>query len=132
MKAEAWIFGICTDLLRCSSRRRTGSSAGDPTGTSALTMTTLLAAAGDALPRLPRPRWTRGPRTARTPRSPTAPASWASSRRTPGGRCGARWRWPCRVRRRLGAWWLVIIGAVLGAVALSGWVFEYYRGEHAH
>jgi hypothetical protein len=29
-------------------------------------------------------------------------------------------------------WWLVIIGAVLGAVALSGWVFEYYRGEHAH
>jgi hypothetical protein len=29
-------------------------------------------------------------------------------------------------------WWLVIIGAVLGAVALSGLVFEYYRGEHAH
>ena len=32
----------------------------------------------------------------------------------------------------IGAWWLVIIGVVLGAVALSGWVFEYYRGEHAH
>lgn len=31
-----------------------------------------------------------------------------------------------------GAWWLFIIGAVLGAVALSGLVFEYYRGEHAH
>jgi hypothetical protein len=29
-------------------------------------------------------------------------------------------------------WWLVVIGAVLGAVALSGFVFEYYRGEHAH
>ena len=30
------------------------------------------------------------------------------------------------------AWWLVIIGFGLGAVALSGWVFEFYRGEHAH
>ena len=29
-------------------------------------------------------------------------------------------------------WWLFIIGTVLGALALSGWVFEYYRGEHAH
>jgi hypothetical protein len=27
---------------------------------------------------------------------------------------------------------LFIIGTVLGALALSGWVFEYYRGEHAH
>ncbi|HET9842665.1 MAG TPA: cytochrome c oxidase subunit 4 [Nocardioides sp.] len=32
----------------------------------------------------------------------------------------------------LGAWWLVIIGFGLGAIALSGWVFEFYRGEHAH
>ena len=32
----------------------------------------------------------------------------------------------------MGAWWLSIIGGTLGAVALSGWVFEYYRGEHAH
>ena len=30
------------------------------------------------------------------------------------------------------AWWLVIIGFVLGALALCGLVFEYYRGEHAH
>lgn len=29
-------------------------------------------------------------------------------------------------------WWLMIIGVVLGAVALCGLVFEYYRGEHAH
>ena len=29
-------------------------------------------------------------------------------------------------------WWLFIIGVMLGALALSGWVFEYYRGEHAH
>lgn len=32
----------------------------------------------------------------------------------------------------LTAWWLMIIGMVLGAVALSGWIFEYYRGAHAH
>ena len=29
-------------------------------------------------------------------------------------------------------WWLFIIGAVLGAVTLSGWIYEYYRGVHAH
>lgn len=29
-------------------------------------------------------------------------------------------------------WWLFIIGAVFGAVTLLGWVFEYYRGVHAH
>lgn len=32
----------------------------------------------------------------------------------------------------LQAWWLVIIGAVFGFLALTGWVFEYYVGEHAH
>ncbi len=29
-------------------------------------------------------------------------------------------------------WWLVGIGATFGAIALVGWVFEFYRGEHAH
>jgi hypothetical protein len=29
-------------------------------------------------------------------------------------------------------WWLFYIGIGLSAVALVGWVFEYYRGEHAH
>jgi uncharacterized membrane protein len=29
-------------------------------------------------------------------------------------------------------WWLVGIGAAFGAIALVGWVFEFYRGEHAH
>jgi len=29
-------------------------------------------------------------------------------------------------------WWLFIIGAVFGIIALCGFVFEYYRGEHAH
>jgi Cytochrome c oxidase subunit IV len=29
-------------------------------------------------------------------------------------------------------WWLFYIGCGVGAVALVGWVYEYYRGEHAH
>jgi hypothetical protein len=30
------------------------------------------------------------------------------------------------------AWWLFVMGVGLGALALSGLVFEYYRGENAH
>lgn len=29
-------------------------------------------------------------------------------------------------------WWLFFIGAAFGALALVGWVYEYYRGAHAH
>lgn len=29
-------------------------------------------------------------------------------------------------------YWVSLIGAFLGTVALIGWVFEYYRGAHAH
>ena len=29
-------------------------------------------------------------------------------------------------------WWLFIIGAAFGVVALCGLIFEYYRGEYAH
>lgn len=29
-------------------------------------------------------------------------------------------------------WWLSLLGVGLGAGALIGWVFEFYRGEHAH
>ena len=29
-------------------------------------------------------------------------------------------------------WWLFIIGAAIGIVTLSGYIFEYYRGDHAH
>ncbi len=28
-------------------------------------------------------------------------------------------------------WWLFIIGATFGVVALIGWTFEYWHGEHA-
>jgi hypothetical protein len=29
-------------------------------------------------------------------------------------------------------WWLFIIGAVFGVIAVLGMVFEYYSGDHAH
>jgi hypothetical protein len=29
-------------------------------------------------------------------------------------------------------WWLFIIGVGMGSVTLTGFIFEYYRGEHAH
>jgi uncharacterized membrane protein len=29
-------------------------------------------------------------------------------------------------------WWLSLIGIGVGAIALVGWVYEFYRGEHAH
>ena len=29
-------------------------------------------------------------------------------------------------------WWLFIIGAAIGLFTLIGWVYEYYRGAHAH
>ncbi|MDO8731808.1 MAG: cytochrome c oxidase subunit 4 [Actinomycetota bacterium] len=28
--------------------------------------------------------------------------------------------------------WLVVLGAFILAIALVGWIFEYYRGEFAH
>jgi hypothetical protein len=29
-------------------------------------------------------------------------------------------------------WWLFIIGAAIGLLTLIGWIYEYYRGVHAH
>jgi hypothetical protein len=29
-------------------------------------------------------------------------------------------------------WWLFIIGATILSVTVCGWIFEYYRGIHAH
>lgn len=29
-------------------------------------------------------------------------------------------------------WWLVVMGFGMGVWAVSGWVFEFYRGDYAH
>lgn len=29
-------------------------------------------------------------------------------------------------------WWLTILGFVVGFIMATGWLFQYYRGDHAH
>ena len=132
MKAEAWIFAITTAFFVLVSPSYCFVT-GDWTGTSALTMTTLLAGmvtlylGFHAAKMDPRPEDRKDAEIADGAGELGffPPYSW----------------WPLWCAASLGvivygtaigAWWLVIIGFGLGALALSGWVFEYYRGEHAH
>jgi cytochrome c oxidase subunit IV len=138
MKAEAWIFGSCTIFLVLVTPAywlitEASEHGGDWTGTSALTMTTLLTLMvtiylGFHARRMdPRPEDRKDAEIADGAGELGffPPYSW----------------WPMWCGGSLAvivygvamaAWWLVIIGFGLGALALSGWVFEYYRGEHAH
>ena len=138
MKAEAWIFAACTIFLVLVTPAYwlitdAGESGGDWTGTSALVMTTLLAGMvtlylGFHARRMdPRPEDRKDAEIAEGAGELGffPPYSW----------------WPLWCGLTLativyamayGAWWLAIIGIVLGAVALSGLIFEYYRGDHAH
>jgi hypothetical protein len=132
MKAEAWIFAssaIFFLLVAPSYWLITG----DPTGTSALVMTTLLAAlvafylgfhASKMEPR-PEDRIDGEIADGAGELGFFPPYSW----------------WPLWAAMTLAlivfsvamaTWWLFIIGVVAGVVALSGFVFEYYMGEHAH
>lgn len=132
MKAEAWIFGITTVFVAVVAPGYWFLS-GDWTGTSALVMTALLALLvtfylGFHASRMdPRPEDRKEAEIADGAGELGffPPYSW----------------WPlwcgltlavCVYAVALGAWWLFIIGVGIGAVALSGWIFEYYRGEHAH
>ena len=131
MKAETWIFAICTVFMVLVSPAY-WLITGDWTGTSALTMTTLLTLmmtiylgfhANNMEPR-PEDRKDAEIADGAGELGFFPPYSW----------------WPlwcavCLAVIVLGVvigWWLVIIGAMLGTVALSGWIFEYYRGVHAH
>src|SRR3954470_8801616 len=132
MKAEAWIFAICTVFFLLVAPAYWFITY-DPTGTSALTMTFLLTLlvtlylGVHASKMAPRPE----------DRNDAEIADGA-------GELGFfppySW-WPLWTAAALGvcvygiargAWWLFIIGAALGGLALVGWIFEYYRGEHAH
>lgn len=138
MKMEAWIFGSTTLFLVLVTPAywfitEAGESGADWTGTSALVMTTLLcamctlylgfhAARMDARPEdLPDAEMADGAGELGF----FPPYSW--------------WPFWCGLclstivlALALTAWWLVVIGFALGAVATCGWVFEYYRGVHAH
>ncbi len=131
MKTEAWIFGICA-LFFLFVAPAYWLITYDWTGTSALTMTLLLALmmtvylGFHAKNMEPRPEDRKDAEVADGAGELGffPPYSW----------------WPLWCAATLGlivlgvviGWWLVIIGFALGAVALSGWIFEYYRGVHAH
>ena len=132
MKSEAWIFGICTVFFLVVSPAY-WLIAGDWTGTSALTMTLLLSAmvtlylGFHANKMDPRPEDRKDAEIADGAGELGffPPYSWWPLW------CGATLA-VCVFGIASGAWWLFIIGGALGALALSGWIFEYYRGEHAH
>ena len=131
MKAETWIFVICTVFFALVAPAYWIITE-DPTGTSALVMTALLVALvsfylGFHASRMePRPEDRKDAEVADGAGELGffPPYSW----------------WPLWCGLTLGmivlgvviGWWLVIIGGVLGVVALQGLIFEYYRGEHSH
>lgn len=132
MKSETWIFAICTIFFLLVSPAYWLLTE-DWTGTSALVMTTLLV--GMVTAYLGVHAKNMDPRPEDRKEAEIAdgagelgffpPYSW----------------WPLWCALTMGvivygvaltAWWLVIIGMAAGTLALCGWIFEYYRGEHAH
>jgi hypothetical protein len=131
MKSETWIFGINAIFFALVAPAYWFLSY-DPTGTAALIMTALLASlvafylGFHASKMEPRPEDRKEGEIADGAGELGffPPYSW----------------WPLWCAMTVSVivlgvvfgWWLVIIGAGLGSVALSGWIFEYYIGEHAH
>jgi multisubunit Na+/H+ antiporter MnhC subunit len=132
VKAEAWIF-ISTTIFFLLVTPAYWLLSYDWTGTSALTMTTLLAAMVSvylgfhAAKMEPRPEDRKDAEVADGAGELGffPPYSW----------------WPlwCAlclsvivIGVALAAWWLVVIGIGLGFLALSGLIFEFYHGVHAH
>jgi hypothetical protein len=132
MRAEAWIFGSCTIFFLLVTPAYWLITE-DPTGTAALVMTTLLAMLvafylGFHASRMePRPE-------------DRIDAEIADGAGELGFFPPYSW-WPlwCGLTlativfgMAMAQWWLAVVGAGFGVVALSGWIFEYYMGEHAH
>ncbi len=132
MKAETWTMGACTIFFVLVAPAY-WLIAEDPTGTSALVMTALLGMLttfylGFHARRMePRPEDRKDAEIADGAGELGffPPYSWWPLW------CGA-----CLAvivfAGALQAWWLMVIGFGLGTMATIGWVFEYYRGEHAH
>ncbi|MCH1868200.1 cytochrome c oxidase subunit 4 [Nocardioides sp. CFH 31398] len=131
MKAETWVFGSSAIFFAAVSPVYWFVT-GDWTGTSALVMATLLVlmvalylgASGARMDPRPEDRKDGEIAEGAGELGFFPPYSW----------------WPLWCASTLAVcvlgvvfgWWLFIIGVVFGSIALSGWVFEYYRGVHAH
>jgi hypothetical protein len=131
VKVEAWIFGIVTLFMLVVAPVYWFMSE-DPTGTTALIMTFLLAllvsfylgVTGRRMDPRPEDRKEAEIVEGAGELGFFPPYSW----------------WPLWCGLTLAVcvlgvvfgWWLFIIGVAVGIVTLSGFIFEYYRGDHAH
>jgi hypothetical protein len=131
VRVEAWVFASLTVFFIIVAPSYWYIS-GDPTGTSALVMTTALAALVTFYLGFHSARMDDRPEDRKQAQVVDGagdvgffpPYSW----------------WPLWCACSLATcvlgivfgWWLFIIGVAAGSVTLCGFVFEYYRGEHAH
>jgi hypothetical protein len=131
MKAETWTILACGVFFALIAPVYWVLTS-DPTGTTALVMTTLLCAllgfylsvVARQIPDRPEDRSDGEIAEGAGEQGFFPPYSW----------------WPLFCALAFGVcvlgvvigWWLFIIGAAVGAVTVCGWIFEYYRGIHAH
>ncbi|GAB2583851.1 cytochrome c oxidase subunit 4 [Kribbella endophytica] len=131
MKVEAWVFGILTLFVLIVAPIYWIMSE-DPTGTTALVMTFFLALLVTFYLSITARRMDARPEDRKE-------AEIADGAGELGFFPPYSW-WPLWCAATLSiivlglvfGWWLFIIGTGLGIVALSGFIFEYYRGDHAH
>ncbi|WZH52822.1 MAG: cytochrome c oxidase subunit 4 [Nocardioides alkalitolerans] len=137
LRSEVWIFLITTVFLVLVTPAYwfvtdASDEGGDWTGTSALVMTTLLAAMVT---------WYLGFQARKLDERPEdrKDGEIADGAGELGFFPPYSW-WPLWNAMVFGVlvlgvifgWWLFMIGCAFGILTLSGWVFEYYRGVHAH
>ena len=132
MRAEAWIFAICTVFFVLVAPAY-WLIARDPTGTAALVMTTLLTALVTFY------LWFHASKMDPRPED-RQDAEIADGAGELGFFPPYSW-WPLWCGLTLATmvfaiafteWWLFLLGLGLGTLALCGWIYEYYVGEHAH
>lgn len=137
MKSESWIFIITTIFFALVTPAYwfvtdASEKGGDWTGTSALAMSTLLVLMVSIYLSFQATRIDARPEDRKDGEIADAageygffpPYSW----------------WPLWCALTLGVcvlgvvfgWWLFVIGCGVGIIAVCGWIYEYYRGEHAH
>ena len=131
MKVEAWIFGALAIFFALVTPVYWFMSK-DPTGTAALIMTFLLVVMISAYFGLIARRI--------DPRPEDKKLGEIAEGAGELGFFPPQSKWPLFVALTftlfaLGpvfGWWLTILGFSFGAVTLTGWLYEFYRGDHAH